>query len=189
MKKVANVPGFEYHTKCKGLKLNHLFFANDVLLFCKGAYQSVFLMLRGLWYFSRASGLCTNAGKSNIFSSNIDQQSPMNLCDMTGYQKGSLPFKYLEFQSQLKSTLDRKDVSNRASLVAWDLVFRPKKMGGLGMKNGVAALGGTTNLLMTAAGIGGKSARSRTSLRKGMSNKGGWQGMEGIPLKVVTAGE
>lgn len=40
--------GFEYHTKCKGLKLNHLCFADDVLLFCKGTYQSVLQMLRGL---------------------------------------------------------------------------------------------------------------------------------------------
>ncbi|XP_070028800.1 uncharacterized protein [Nicotiana sylvestris] len=44
---------------------------------------------------SRASGLCTNAGKSYIFSANMEQQCLVDLCDITGYQKGSLPFKYL----------------------------------------------------------------------------------------------
>ncbi|XP_075103543.1 uncharacterized protein LOC142178112 [Nicotiana tabacum] len=73
IKRVASMSGFLYHTKCQGLKLNHLCFADDVLLFCKGTYQSVLMMLRGRQSFSRASGLCTNAGKSNIFSANMDE--------------------------------------------------------------------------------------------------------------------
>lgn len=77
--------GFEYHTKCKGLKLNYACFADEVLLFCKGTYQSVFLMLRGHLTFSRESRLCTNAGKSNIFSANMEQQSLLDLCELTGY--------------------------------------------------------------------------------------------------------
>lgn len=40
MKRVADIPGFEYHTKCKGLRLNHLCFVDDVFLLCKGTYQS-----------------------------------------------------------------------------------------------------------------------------------------------------
>ncbi|XP_016456605.2 uncharacterized protein LOC107780573 [Nicotiana tabacum] len=67
-KLVTQQEGFEFHTKCCVIKLNHLCFANVVLLFCKGDYHSMILILRGLKTFSQASGLTTNAGKSNNFS-------------------------------------------------------------------------------------------------------------------------
>uniref|UniRef100_A0A1U7W3B3 Uncharacterized protein LOC104219732 n=1 Tax=Nicotiana sylvestris TaxID=4096 RepID=A0A1U7W3B3_NICSY len=74
MQWVATLDGFAFDTKCKGLKLNHLCFADNVLMFCKGEYQSIMLMLRGLQTFSDASGLSTNAGKSNVYSANMDRQ-------------------------------------------------------------------------------------------------------------------
>nr|XP_016505784.1 PREDICTED: uncharacterized protein LOC107823607 [Nicotiana tabacum] len=69
--------------------------ANDVLLFCKGDFHSVMLILRGLKTFLKASGLTTNAEKSNIFSVNMNMQHLEGLCEITGYQKGKLPFRYL----------------------------------------------------------------------------------------------
>nr|XP_009781722.1 PREDICTED: uncharacterized protein LOC104230578 [Nicotiana sylvestris] len=95
MQHVATMQGFEYHTKCRGLKLNHLCFVDDVLLFCKGEVQSVLLMLRGLAAFSEASGLHTNATKSNIYSANMKQQEVNDICELTGYKRGVLPFRYL----------------------------------------------------------------------------------------------
>ncbi|XP_059278022.1 uncharacterized protein LOC132032416 [Lycium ferocissimum] len=91
---VAQMTGFEYHTKCKGIKLNHLCFADDILLFCKRTYQSVLLLLRGLQTFTNAFELSTNAGKSNIFLANMEGQH-LELCKVTGYKKGTLPFRYL----------------------------------------------------------------------------------------------
>ncbi|XP_019230934.1 PREDICTED: uncharacterized protein LOC109211810 [Nicotiana attenuata] len=95
MNVVAQQEGFGYHTKCKSLKLNPLCFADDVLLFSKGDFQSVHLLLRGLKTFSERSGLTTNASKSNIFGVNMPVQSQKDLMEMTGYQKGNLPFGYL----------------------------------------------------------------------------------------------
>ncbi|XP_060194911.1 uncharacterized protein LOC132624101 [Lycium barbarum] len=95
LNQVAQMTGFEYHTKCKGIKLNHLCFADNMLHFCKGTYQSVLLLLRGLQTFTNASGLSTNAGKSNIFSTNMEGQHLADLCKVTGYKKGTLPFRYL----------------------------------------------------------------------------------------------
>ncbi|XP_075084724.1 uncharacterized protein LOC107792115 [Nicotiana tabacum] len=66
-----------------------------VLLFCKGDFHAVMLMLRGLKTFSEASGLTTNVGKSNIFSANMNMQHLKDLCEITGYQKGKLSFRYL----------------------------------------------------------------------------------------------
>lgn len=95
MQHVATMHGFEYHTKCRGLKLNHLCFADDVLLFCKGEVQSVLLMLNGLAAFSEASGLHTNSTKSNIYSANMKQHEVNDICELSGYKRCVLPFQYL----------------------------------------------------------------------------------------------
>ncbi|XP_019246420.1 PREDICTED: uncharacterized protein LOC109226071 [Nicotiana attenuata] len=95
MQWVATHEGFAFHTKCKSLKLNHLCFADDVLMFCKGDYHSIMLLLRGLQTFTNASGLSTNAGKSNIYSANMDKQCLENICEITGYKEGVMPFRYL----------------------------------------------------------------------------------------------
>ncbi|XP_019231719.1 PREDICTED: uncharacterized protein LOC109212521 [Nicotiana attenuata] len=62
---------------------------------CRGELQAIVLMLRGLQSFSNVSGLTTNAAKSNIFSANMDEQCLQDLCELTGYKRGSLPFRYL----------------------------------------------------------------------------------------------
>ncbi|XP_059310770.1 uncharacterized protein LOC132062155 [Lycium ferocissimum] len=93
--RVGEQPGFEFHTKCRSLRLNHMCFADDMLLFCKGNFQSVLLLLRGLQTFSNTSGLQANARKSNIFGANMDPQSLEDICSATGYQKRKLTFKYL----------------------------------------------------------------------------------------------
>lgn len=95
MNVVATQERFEYHTQCKSLKLNHLCFADDVLMFCKGEFQSILLMLRALKSFSIVSGLETNAAKSNIYGVNMTSQCVDDVCELTGYQKGALPFRYL----------------------------------------------------------------------------------------------
>ena len=58
-----------------------------MLIFSKGDYQSVLLMLREMKSFLGSSGLTNNAAKSNIFSANMEQQE-LNA-------KGKLPFRYL----------------------------------------------------------------------------------------------
>ena len=92
---VSEEKGFPYHTKCKGMKLNHLCFADNMLIFSKRDYQSVLLMLREMKSFLGSSGLTNNAAKSNIFSANMEQQELNDLCEVSGYAKGKLPFRYL----------------------------------------------------------------------------------------------
>ncbi|XP_059281208.1 uncharacterized protein LOC132034887 [Lycium ferocissimum] len=141
MKWVTGLPGFEYHAKCKGLRLNHLCIADDMLMFSKGTVSSVVLMLRAFKRFSKASGLTTNADKLNIFIANMENSDVVDLCELTGYKKGRLPFRYLGVPTNAKklSVVDcemlwRKwaSVHYKAPLVAWDVVCQPKKTSGLG---------------------------------------------------------
>ena len=68
-----------------------------MLIFSTGDVKSVLIMLRWLKTFSMASGLTTNASKSSIFSAKKDIQELEDICELTGYEKGKLPFKYLGF--------------------------------------------------------------------------------------------
>lgn len=103
--------------------MNHLCFADEILLFCKGNYQSAMLMLRGLQSFTNSSGLTTNAGKFNIFSANMPKQELEDLCEETGYQKGALPFRYLRVPISAKklSSLDCEILIDKmtARIRAW----------------------------------------------------------------------
>lgn len=94
-REVGNNEVFQFHTKCKNLRLNHLCFADDMLIFSKGEFNSVLLMLRGLKSFSMTSGLTTNASKSNIYAANMEGQVITDLCELTEYSNGKLPFRYL----------------------------------------------------------------------------------------------
>lgn len=89
---VAKKKEFNYHTKCKGVKLTHLYFADDMILFSKGEYTSVMLMLRGLKSFSNVSGMTVNANKSNIFCANMNGREIEDTCEVTWYKKDKLPF-------------------------------------------------------------------------------------------------
>lgn len=89
---VSSQERFEYHTS---LKLTHLCFTDNVLMFCKREFQSILLMLRTLKSFSNVSRLETNAAKSNIYGANMTNQCVNDISEFTGYQKRALPFRYL----------------------------------------------------------------------------------------------
>lgn len=87
--------GYQFHHRCKGLGLNHLVFADDLLIFCKGDYDSVMWNMRSLATFASTSGLCANAGKSAIYTCNMDEQVKHQILGDTKYTEETLPFSYL----------------------------------------------------------------------------------------------
>ncbi|KAM3233259.1 hypothetical protein P3L10_018618 [Capsicum annuum] len=112
---VADHEGFAFHTKCRSLRLNHLCFADDMLLFYKRQFDSVGLILLGLKTFSSASRLCTNCSKSSIFCVNINSQVLENLNELTGYTTGALPLKFLGAPISAKklSSMDYEDLLDK----------------------------------------------------------------------------
>ncbi|GKB50964.1 RNA-directed DNA polymerase, eukaryota, reverse transcriptase zinc-binding domain protein [Tanacetum coccineum] len=85
-KNIEESKGFKYHFGCKNLKITHLCFADDLLVFCHGDVVSVKVMKKSLDEFSGFSGLLPNMQKSTIFFgglSNAEQQCIINIIPFT----------------------------------------------------------------------------------------------------------
>lgn len=55
---------FQYHPKCHQIKLTHLCFADNLLIFCKGTLGSVIGVQSVFDHFYLMSGLKLNAARS-----------------------------------------------------------------------------------------------------------------------------
>ncbi|XP_074278553.1 uncharacterized protein LOC141602142 [Silene latifolia] len=86
---------FHFHPLCKPMRLTHLMFADDLLLFCKGDAQSIMVLLRAYESFSRASGLKMNPQKSCAYFNGVPSGLKKEILSVSGIKEGSLPFKYL----------------------------------------------------------------------------------------------
>ncbi|XP_074298665.1 uncharacterized protein LOC141629588 [Silene latifolia] len=100
---------FRFHPLCGGLRLNHLLFADDLLMFCKGDARSIMLLLRDYATFSASSGLKINTTKSEVVFKGVADAVRNYLWD------GGVEH-------------------NIAPLVAWQKACTSKKCGGLGIK-------------------------------------------------------
>lgn len=60
LQEVGHKHEFVFHERCDKLKLNHLYFVDDLLLFCHSSYVFILLMMQALKLFSSTSGLNPN---------------------------------------------------------------------------------------------------------------------------------
>uniref|UniRef100_A0A803QQC4 Reverse transcriptase domain-containing protein n=1 Tax=Cannabis sativa TaxID=3483 RepID=A0A803QQC4_CANSA len=102
MGKIGEKEDFSFHDRCGELKLNHLAFADDVLLFCKGKTKSVMYMLQALKLFSTTSGLYPNANKTALYCSNMEGEDIDQILRASGFTRGVLPFTYLGIPINVK---------------------------------------------------------------------------------------
>ncbi|XP_074278168.1 uncharacterized protein LOC141601764 [Silene latifolia] len=86
---------FRFHPMCGHIKLNHLLFADDLLMFCKGNAASIMWLLRSFSTFSTASGLCLNRDKSDIYFNGVPGDIIEDIVKISGFRIGKLPFNYL----------------------------------------------------------------------------------------------
>ncbi|XP_050211423.1 uncharacterized protein LOC126661614 [Mercurialis annua] len=95
-KMLSNVNNdFQYHSGCKKLNLNHLIFADDLLLFCHGDKNSIAVLNDKLKCFKETSGLSVNVNKSQLFCCNVDNTVKDDMLRILGFKEGILPMRYL----------------------------------------------------------------------------------------------
>ncbi|XP_056690288.1 uncharacterized protein [Spinacia oleracea] len=95
MKLIASHRNFKHHSRCKRVNLNHLCFADDLLLFCHGDVTSFQLMLEGLTLFSSSTGLQVNPSKSSIYFCGFSAHAKNIITGLSGYNIDNFPFRYL----------------------------------------------------------------------------------------------
>ncbi|GKA98042.1 RNA-directed DNA polymerase, eukaryota, reverse transcriptase zinc-binding domain protein [Tanacetum coccineum] len=73
--KVENMEGFKYHFRCKQMKITHVCFADDLLMFCYGDKRSVQILKEAIEEFGSVSGLLPNYNKSTIIFGSMGELS------------------------------------------------------------------------------------------------------------------
>ncbi|GKE10717.1 RNA-directed DNA polymerase, eukaryota, reverse transcriptase zinc-binding domain protein [Tanacetum coccineum] len=154
MAKNTQAKEFKYHACCKDLKVTHLCFADDLMVFCHRDIKSVKVIKKTIEKFSEYSGLYPNLNKSTIFFGSVNDQERNKILDVVKFQAGKLPMKYLgvpllanftghqctfslikEIDKVLKGFLwNQGDSCKGKAKIAWKVVCRPKNQGGLGFK-------------------------------------------------------
>ncbi|GFZ00486.1 O-methyltransferase family protein [Actinidia rufa] len=84
-----------FHPRCGGLKIKHLAYANDLVLFSRGDPTSVSILMEKLNHFGVCSGLNINLTKSSFHSAGISDTDLDIIKGITGFSQGSFPFRYL----------------------------------------------------------------------------------------------
>lgn len=123
LNKAAEAGEFDYHLQCQGVKLTHLSFADDILVFTKGTTESLLGVLEVMKRFTRMSGLHINAAKSSIFSSGSNVSDLLAAAEALNIGVDTLPIRYLSMPLSTK-TLSSHDYEPlidkiRSRLLCW----------------------------------------------------------------------
>lgn len=86
---------FAYHPKCGRIKLTHLIFADDLLLFCRGDGVSLLALKAVMDEFASMSGLKLNQRKSSLFIAGVGPREKSSLLDIWCCPEGFFPVRYL----------------------------------------------------------------------------------------------
>lgn len=95
LNKAAEENKINYHSKCNAMKLTHLSFADDLLIFIDGSISSVQNVLQVLKDFEHRSGLAVSFQKTSFYSSGLSEEEINVIQASTGMLHGTLPFSYL----------------------------------------------------------------------------------------------
>lgn len=83
-----------YHPRTEEIKLSHLMFADDVMVFFDGTSNSLHGISECLDDFASWSGLHMNTTKTELFTSGLDQSETAAITSY-GFPSGHLPIRYL----------------------------------------------------------------------------------------------
>ena len=86
---------FQYHPRCKEIKLTHMCIADDLVMCCKGDYPSCYMLLRDFKLLSDTNVLQANVEKSVVYTCGMADSETKRIVDVSEFSHQSLPFKYL----------------------------------------------------------------------------------------------
>lgn len=86
---------FRFHPKCDKLRLTHVCFADDLILFCRGDMGSLMCIKKKLEIFLQASGLAVNLQKNEVFLAGVHPDAAASMVQEMGMVRGTLPVRYL----------------------------------------------------------------------------------------------
>ncbi|CAM8925778.1 unnamed protein product [Rhodiola kirilowii] len=100
--------GFYYHPKCHRIKLSHILFADDLILFSSGRKSAVGAIKKVVLQFLSCSGLSINLHKSHLFTGGMNSSKVKWVEELIGTRVSPLPVRYLGLPLTSRS-LSRKD--------------------------------------------------------------------------------
>ncbi|XP_050207380.1 uncharacterized protein LOC126656805 [Mercurialis annua] len=129
---------FKFHYGCNSLKLNHLIFADDLLLFCHGNNTSVTYFMDNLNSFKAKSGLQVNTNKSQLLYCRMQLINSV-LMSMHEFW-ASILILPKSVVREIQKACNRffwtgKEEGKYNAMVSWKDISKLKKEGGLGVKD------------------------------------------------------
>ncbi|RVW90395.1 hypothetical protein CK203_045762 [Vitis vinifera] len=127
-------------------RVSHLQFADDTIFFSNSREEELQTLKSLLLVFGHISGLKVNLNKSSIYGINLDQAHLSRLAEMLDCKASGWPILYLGlplggnpkacgFWDPVVERISRVGEGKRDHLVRWDVVCKPKTIGGLGLGN------------------------------------------------------
>lgn len=94
-RRISQEQRFKYHWRCTDMKITHLCFADDLLVFSHADIHSVKVIKQALEEFKDCSGLIPNLSKSTMFFGNVGNHTKEAIKAIMPFREGQLPVKYL----------------------------------------------------------------------------------------------
>ncbi|GKA73603.1 RNA-directed DNA polymerase, eukaryota, reverse transcriptase zinc-binding domain protein [Tanacetum coccineum] len=95
IRKIEHNGLFQYHFGCKQLKITHVCFADDLLMFCHGDPVSVKTIKEVIEEFGSVSVLLPNYNKSTIIFGSVNKEDRKSVLDICPFRVEQLPVRYL----------------------------------------------------------------------------------------------
>lgn len=89
MRKQAQTKEFKWHPQCQKLKLSHLAFADDLLIFSKANKKSIAAIKQALTQFQKLTGLNANLDKSSIFFGGCNEALKQEIRNVLNFNEGN----------------------------------------------------------------------------------------------------
>ncbi|GJX74060.1 RNA-directed DNA polymerase, eukaryota, reverse transcriptase zinc-binding domain protein [Tanacetum coccineum] len=163
-KKIKGSKEFKYHFGCKDMKLSHVCFADDLVMFSYGDKESVMVLKEATKDFGSISGLLLNYNKSTIIFGSMTEEEKQRILSFVPFRVEKLLVKYLgvpltskriesihvnwtsvfllpqavinDINKILKGFLSNQgELSKGKAKVDWKIIYSPKCEGGLGLKD------------------------------------------------------